>query len=218
MICASYYTFNDDDMGFNYKFVAYPDAKVISAADYLCLSKAITDATKATAAYEVAKYLTYGSEGINARYEIVQNNPDLELTGLPIVTDTTLTATWFNYVTLPGVKEVYDKVVSGDIQVIVECNKATPGYLTARFNQLTGVVIEGLRGDSQYKIGDFIWDVCGGDIALAQYRQYMNDELETLINSNIVDASSKIQNVVAKDVASRLSPVKPELPEGETAQ
>jgi multiple sugar transport system substrate-binding protein len=213
---ASYYSFSDE-ITFNYKFVAYPDAKVISAADYICLSKAITDPAKATAAYEVAKYLTYGADGINARYEIVNTNTNLELSGLPIVTNAELTSNWFNYVTLPGVKEVYDKVVSGDIQVIVECNKATPGYLTARFNQLTGVIIEGLRGDSEYKIGDFIWDVCGGDITLAQYRQYMNDELETLINSNIVNATGKINEVVAADLVNRLSPVVP-TPEGEAAQ
>ena len=213
---ASYYTFSDE-ISFNYKFVAYPDAKVISAADYLCISKAINDNAKATAAYEVAKYLTYGSEGLTARYEIVEGNANLQLTGLPIVTNAELTENWFNYVTLPGVKEVYDKVVSGDIQVIVECNKATPGYLTARFNQLTGVIIEGLRGDSEYKIGDFIWDVCGGDITLAQYRQYMTDALETTINSNIVSATAKINEVVAADLANRLSPVVP-TPEGDTAQ
>ena len=79
------------------------------------------------------------------------------------------------------------------------------------------VLIEGLRGDSEYKIGDFIWDVCGGDITLAQYRQYMNGELETLINSNIVNATGKINEVVAADLVNRLSPVVP-TPEGEAAQ
>ena len=209
---ASYYTFNDDEMAFDYKFVAYPDAKVISAADYLCISKATTHPDEA---YEVAKYLTYGSTGINTRYEIVSANENIKLTGLPIVTDAALTANWFNYVTLPGVKEVYDKVVAKEIQVIVECNKATPGYLTARFNQLTGVIIEGLRGDSEYKIGDFIWDVCGGDINLNQYRTYMTDELETTINKNIVDAYANINKVVAEDLPNRVSPT-PVLPEGET--
>jgi multiple sugar transport system substrate-binding protein len=209
---ASYYTFNDEEMSFDYKFVAYPDAKVISAADYLCISKATTHPDEA---YEVAKYLTYGSEGINTRYEIVSANPDLKLTGLPIVTDAALTANWFNYVTLPGVKEVYDKVVNKEITVIVECNKATPGYLTARFNQLTGVIIEGLRGDSEYKIGDFIWDVCGGDININQYRTYMTDELEATINKNIVDAYANINKVVAEDLPNRVSPT-PVVPEGET--
>ena len=210
---ASYYTFNDDNMEFEYKFVAYPDAKVISAADYLCISKATAYPDEA---FEVAKYLTYGAEGINARYEIVESDPEnMKLTGLPIVTDATLTANWFEYITLPGVKEVYNKVVSNEIQVIVECNKATPGYLTARFNQLTGVVIEGLRGDAEYKIGDFIWDVCGGDINLNQYRTYMTDELEAKINKNIKDAYADINKVVAEDLPNRVSP-KPVTPEGET--
>ena len=208
---ASYYTFNEEEMDFNYKFVAYPDAKVISAADYVCISKATTHPDEA---FEVAKFLTYGSEGIQTKYEIVQADSEMQLTGLPIVTNQELTSKWFDYVTLPGVKEVYDKVVTGEITVIVECNKATPGYLTARFNQLTGVIIEGLRGDAEYKIGDFIWDVCGGQISLNQYRAYMTDDLETLINKNIVDAYAKINAVVAEDLPNRVSPtpVTPEVP------
>ena len=210
-------SFDEEKMGFNYKFIAYPDAKVISVADYFCLSKAIKDPKKATQAYEIAKYLTFGADGINARYEIVAANADIELAGLPMVNNPELTAKWFDYVTLKGVKEVYDKVQNNEIQVIVEPNKAVPGYANARFNQLTGVIIEGLRGDSEYKINDFIWDVCGGDISVAQYTQYMTDELEAKINDNIVQANAKVAEIVAADLTNRLSPVVP-APEGETAQ
>jgi multiple sugar transport system substrate-binding protein len=190
---ATYYYFNDENINFNYKFIGYPDGKVISAADYLCVSK-ITKNEEA--AYEVAKYLSFGEEGIKTRFELLEENPNLNLSGLPVNMNENITSKWFEYIQLPGVKEVYEKVGRGEIKVIVEGNKTIPGYLNSRFNQLTGVVIEGLRGDSEYRIGDLIWDVCSGDITFEQYRMYMTEDLEYLININIIDAYSKILRIV----------------------
>ena len=205
---ASYYTFDEKNMDFDWEFVALPNGKVIAALDYLCISKATV---RPDEAFEVAKFMTYGADGINTRYEVVDENEELSLSGLPINTDMEVSGKWFDYVGLPGVKEVYEKVSEGKITVIVEPNKTTPGYLQARFHQKTGVVIEGLRGDAEYAIGDFVWDVALGSVTVSQYRAAMTDELEALINKNITDAYKAIKAIVDADRPNRVAPKVPEV-------
>ena len=205
---ASYYTFDEENMDFNWKFVGLPNGKVIAALDYLCISKATV---RPDEAFEVAKFMTYGAEGINTRYEVVEENEEMKLQGLPINTDMTISGKWFDHVGLPGVKEVYEKVSEGKISVIVEPNKTTPGYLSARFHQKTGVVIEGLRGDTEYAVGDFVWDVSLGQVTISQYRAAMTDQLEETINLNISSAYETIKAIVDVDKVNRVAPKVPEV-------
>ena len=175
-----------ENLDFNYSFISYPDAKVITASDYLCISKATKNKE---AAYEVAKYVTFGEAGLTAMFDIIDNNPDanLSLTGIPLNTKKALSDRWFTYIKMNGLKETFDKVNSGDITVIVEGNKSVPGFLKARYNFSTGIQIEGVRGGAILTIGDFIWDVCGGDISVNDYITYMTEELENRINQEIAN-------------------------------
>lgn len=188
---ATYYSFNIDEEDMNYKFIAYPDARVVSAADFLCISRS---ASNPEAAFEVAKYLSYGQAGLTACYELAETG-EVKLTGLPITTNKTLTDKWFDYVTLPGVKEVYEKVVSGDIEVMVEGNKSVPGFKNARFDFQTGISIEGVRNGDPLTIGDFIWDVCEGSISINDYTTKMTKELADKINEEIVKAYDEISKL-----------------------
>lgn len=188
---ASYYSISDK-ADFSYKFVAYPDGKVVSASDYMCVSRSCKNPE---AAYEVAKFLTYGADGINARYEIVEANNEIKLAGLPINTDTTLTSKWFDYVTLRGVKDVYEKVVAGEIDVLVEGNKSIPGFIDARFKMMTGVKIDGLRGGAELNMSDFIWDTCSGAISVSQYVSIMTADKTAEVNSKISSAYAKIKEL-----------------------
>lgn len=190
MQAATYYSLGELD--FDWKFVGYPDGKVVSAADFLCISKACKNPE---AAFEVAKFFTYGADGYNARYEILEENPDIALTGLPINTDTTLTEKWFDYITLPGAEEVYQKVSSGDIEVIVEGLKTVPGFQSARFTYNTGITIEGVRDGATLSIGDFIWDVCEGKISINDYISNMTAERAGKINEEITNAFAAIENL-----------------------
>lgn len=187
---ATYYSFNDLD--FEWKFVGYPDGKVVSAADFLCISKSCKNPE---AAYEVAKFLSFGADGINARYDILKEDDSITLTGLPINTDTTVTAKWFDYITVPGAQEVYEKVIAGEIEVLVEGLKTVPGFQSARYKYNTGITIEGVRGGATLTIGDFIWDVCEGTITVPQYIENMTTARADLINKEITDAFNAIKNV-----------------------
>lgn len=176
-----------DNVDFNYSFVSYPDAKVVSATDYMCISRATKNQA---AAYEVAKYMTFGEAGLNAMFDIIDNNPDanLSLSGIPLNTKQELSDRWFSYIKLKGLKETFDKVASGDIQVIVEGNKYVPGFLTARYNFNTGLSFEGVRGGALLTIGDFIWDVCNGDISVNDYITSMTEALANKINAEVKNA------------------------------
>ena len=176
---------------FNWKFVGYPDGKVVVASDYLCISSVCKNPE---IAFEVAKFLSYGSAGINARYEILDADKEgkIQFTGFPINTDTTVTSKWFNYITIPGAKEVYDKVLAGEIEALVEGNKTVPGFQSARFDYDTGIIIDGVRDNSPLKIGALIWDVCEGLISIDDYIANMTQARADLINKEITDAYKKL--------------------------
>ena len=180
---------------FNYKFVGSPDKRVVSAGDFLCISAACQNKE---AAYEVAKFLSYGSAGIQARYKIVKENDKIDLTGLPVNVDPTVTSEWFNYVEMKGVKEIYDQVVAGEYKVIVEGNKTIPGFVNARFKAETGIKFDDVRGGAILTIGDLIWDVCEGAIEVGAYKNAMTQDRADLLNKEVKDADAKIKEIQAK--------------------
>lgn len=176
-----------DDIDFDYKFIGFPNSKVISAPDYSCISK---NTEYPQEAYDFLKFMTFGSAGIQKRFDIIDNNKDanLSVAGLPITTNKTLYEKWFNYVDINGLKEVYDKVADGSMQVLVEGHKSIPGFESARFTFSTGISIPGVRDGAPLTIGDFLWDVCSGDITINQYTTNMTDDLANRLNKEVDNA------------------------------
>lgn len=191
MQAATYGSAMEDVADFNWKFVGYPDGKVVVASDYLCISSVTKNPE---IAYEVAKFLSFGAAGINARYEILDADTEgkIQFTGFPINTDTTVTAKWFDYISIPGAKEVYDKVLAGEIEALVEGNKTVPGFQSARFSYDTGIVIDGVRDGASLTIGNLIWDVCEGSVSMDDYIANMTQARADLINKQITDAYNKL--------------------------
>lgn len=173
-----------ENTDFNCSFISYPDAKVTASTDFLCISRSTKNKE---AAFEVAKYMTYGEVGLKATFNIIDENPDakLSLTGLPLNTTQELSDKWFTYIKMKGLKETFDKVAKNEIDVIVEGNKTIPGFLKARYTFNTGISFEGVRGGALLTIGDFIWDVCGGDISINDYTAKMTKELCDKINEEV---------------------------------
>ena len=176
---------------FDYKFIGFPDKKVISSADYMCVSAV---SKNKEAAYKVAKYLTFGLQGIQDKVSIIQANPgeNLKLKGLPVTTNPEVTSIWFDYVTLLGLEETFLAVAAGTVDVLVEPNKSVPGYDKARFSYETGISIPGVRGGAALKIGDILWDACGGDITMDDYVINMTDDLIATLNKIIEDSYSEL--------------------------
>ena len=146
----------------------------------------------------MAKFLTFGEAGIKARYKIVKENKDIDLTGLPVNNDPELTGEWFDYVEMKGVKEIYDQVVAGEYTVLVEGYKTIPGFEGARFTDDTGIKIDGVRFDQTIKIGDLIWDVCEGAITIGQYKSNMTAEKVELLNQTLKESLQKMKDAQSK--------------------
>lgn len=179
------------------EFVGYGDGRVVSVSDYMCISRA----TKTPElAFEVAKYLSYGVEGTLDKFECVEeaNDKKISITGLPVVNNEEIAEKWFEYITLDGVKEVYEKVCSGEMTLIVEGNKSIPGYQEARFDATTLLSYTEVRGGKVLTMTDFIWDVCSGTISIDTYISDMDNTLATQINKYIKDAYAAIEDVASK--------------------
>lgn len=187
-----------DSRGFDVHFVGYPGGRVVSASDYMCVSRS---SKNKELAFEVAKYLTYGEEGYQARFDIIDSErakdpkSKLSVTGLPVVNNSKIASKWFEYVTLDGVEEVYNKVSSGEMVLIVEGNKSIPGFLDARFQASTNLAYPDVRGGATLNMSDFIWDVCSGSIPVGTYINDMNEALAKQLNKYVEDAYAQIAEV-----------------------
>ena len=190
-----------DSSSLDVEFIGYPGGRVVSASDYMCISRATKNAELA---YEVAKYLTFGVYGYESRFAIAEEErtkdpkTTITITGLPVVNNAEIADKWFDFIALDGVEEVYNLVSSGEMVLIVEGNKSVPGFQDARFLATTGLSYENVRGGEVLTIGNFIWDVCSGSIAVDQYISDMSEGLAAQLNKNVSDAYEQIAAVAAK--------------------
>ena len=177
-------TFEQTD--FNCVFTTYPDKRVIAATDFLCISRS---SKNPEVAYEIAKFLTFGADGANAMFDILDKNPDagLSVTCIPLNTKPEISSKWFTYIKMAGLQEVFEEVNKGNVEVIVEGNKTVPGFLKARYHFNTAISIDTVRGGALLTIGDLLWETCNGNITVNDYRNYMTKELCDKINALVAD-------------------------------
>jgi len=188
---------NDIDGLFDYDFVGVPDGKVIGVSDFFGVSKSAVDKE---AAYIVAKYLTFGEQGITDAFDIItdaKTNEDktLSMPGLPINETAAIITLWFNTIPQPGFKLAYEKAAAGDVQVLIEGNKYIPGFSIARFSYDTGIDALITRPNnspgSTLSIGDFIYDASLGKI---NYSDYMNSQISGALNYELLKAQVELNN------------------------
>lgn len=181
------------------EFVGYPGGNVISISDYMCISRATKNPELA---FEVAKYLSYGVKGTMDKFAIVEeaNDPEtVAITGLPVVNNEEIIEKWFDYITLDGVLEVYEKVAAGEMTLLVEGKSSIPGLEEARFDATTGLAYEEVNGGATLNMSEFIWATCSGSISIDTYISDMNSTLAAQINKGIKDAYAQIAVVASKE-------------------
>ena len=193
---------NAANAGFDVHFVGLPGGKVVSAPDYYSISKTTADLE---AAYEVAKWLTFGTDGLTEMFNIIETVvPDtaagevtLSVSGLPINNTQSIIDKWFVNYPVPGVKEIYEAAAAGQVEVLVEGFKYVPGYVTARWGYNTGIDALISRPNnapgSTLSIGDLIWDAQFNKI---NYNEYMTAELQTLINFELLKARLALEEAM----------------------
>lgn len=188
---------NATNAGFDVQFIGVPGNRVVGVSDYYAISKTTANLE---AAYEVAKWLTFGTAGLNSMFNIIENTTPgegevaLAVSGLPISTVPSIVNKWFTNYPVAGVKEIYEAAAAGTVTVLVEGNKFVPGFITARYTYNTGIDALISRPNnnpgSTLSIGDLLWDAQFGKLV---YADHMTQELETLINYELLKAQLALE-------------------------
>lgn len=188
--------------GFDLQFIGVPGNKVVGVSDFYGISKTANDLE---AAYEVAKWMTFGTDGLNEMFNIIETAvPDTEngevllgVSGLPISTVQSIIDEWFADYPVYGVQEIFEAAAAGEVEVLVEGNKFVPGFITARFTYNTGIDATISRPNanpgSTLSIGDLLWDAQFGKLV---YADYMTQELQNLINYEFVKAQLELNQAM----------------------
>lgn len=187
---------NVDEL-FNYDFVGLPDGRAIGVSDYLGIS-ATADVE---AAYIVARWLTFGVDGINAAFDIIDEASDagvtLTMNGMPMNETPAISERWFEAFPKPGFQRAFEAAAAGELEVLVEGNKSVPGFIEARFTFDTGIDAQisrpGAPAGATLSIGDLIWDAGRGDIVLADH---MDTALANALNARFQNAQDAFETAL----------------------
>jgi len=163
------------NLNFDSKFIGVPGGRFTLVGDFMGISKS---SKNPSAAYEFAKFMTFGKDGIMKRIEL---NTDGSYTSLPLTTDSSVLDKYFANGAYNGLKEAYDHIDDA----IVEGVKIVPGYIKSRWEAPTGVKI----GDKENaNLADLIWDSMRGNTKIEDYA----DQINKLANDEYKKAADAI--------------------------
>lgn len=149
------------NLNFNSRFIGVPGGRFALVGDFMGIAKS---SANPEAAYEFAKFMTFGKDGILKRIEL---NVDGSYTSLPLTTDASVLDQYFASGAYPGLKEAYESID----QAIIEGVKFVPGYVRSRWQAPTGVKI----GDNDNaSIGDLIFHSTKGNVRFEDYADQAN--------------------------------------------
>lgn len=120
------------------RFIATPGGRTPIVGDYIGISKTCANPQ---AAYELAKFMSFGIDGINQR--LTEDKTGYEYNSLPLTTDAAVLARYFAVPgRMPGLEEAFENIDNG----IVESYKVVPGYPNSRWFAKTGLTIPKTSG------------------------------------------------------------------------
>ena len=148
-------------LNFRSKFIGVPGGRFVLVGDFMGISKSSKHPKEA---YEFAKFMTFGKDGILKRMEL---NTDGSYTSLPLTTDQSVLDRYFASGAYPGLEEAFAQIDNA----IVEGVKIVPGYVRSRWEAPTGVKI----GDKDNAtLGDLIFDSMRGTTRIEDYADQIN--------------------------------------------
>lgn len=148
------------------KFTSLPNGKCVIIPDYIFIGKTTAHPQEA---YEFAKFMSFGKEGILTRLDLLEADSTLMWSSLPLNTDEEIVERFFANFPIEGAKEVYENMEGN---AIVEAFKFTPGYANARWNAPTGIK----AGENENAtIGQVIESCVKGELNIDDYAQQLTD-------------------------------------------
>lgn len=157
----------------DFEFIGLPGDRNAMTLDYLGISK---NTKNAEAAYEFAKYMSFGKDGFMKRMELSEKN-GLELATLPLSSDEEVNNRYWETVTVSGLEEVNNRLENAMFDPL----KIIPGYAQARFEGETGLKV----GDSDNAtMGAFLNGCIRGEV---NYQDYA-DQIQKLAQQFYEDA------------------------------
>ena len=170
------------ERSFTSEFIGLPNGKLVIIPDYQFIGKTTKHPQEA---YDFAKFMSYGKEGILKRLEIVEANEGINWVALPLNSDSEIVDKYFANFPVEGVKTAYEAMAGN---TIVEAYKFTPGYTNARWNALTGIK----AGESDNAtIAEVITACRNGSLNIDDYAEQLNK----LANQYISEEAAIIDEV-----------------------
>lgn len=163
----------------DFSFIGTPGSRNAMTLDYIGVSK---NTKNAEAAYEFAKYMSFGKEGFLKRIELSEQE-GLELATLPLTTNKEVSEKYWENVTVDGLEEVNDNLENAMFDPL----KVVPGYVQARFEGETGLKV----GDKENaNVWELLEASIKGDI---NYQDYAS-QLQKLAQSFYEDALNSMND------------------------
>lgn len=176
---------NEKSSSFDKSFIGTPGGVTPIIGDYLGISPTCEEPEYA---YDFARYMSFGTEGILKRLELDTNND--EFSSLPLTTDEDVIDEYFKTSRIGGLEEVFATIDNG----IVEGVKVIPGYINSRWNrrvgQTTTITVDG-ESITNPKIGQVIDQCWLGNLTWASYAQ----GLEDVANAAYQSALQRFENL-----------------------
>lgn len=167
------------------KFIGTPGGRVPIIGDYLGISKT---SKNAEIAYQFAKYMSYGTDGINKRLQL--DTTGKEFSALPLSTRQDVIDNYFALTRINGLKEAFEQIDKG----IVESVKVVPGYGRSRWLARMGssitITVDGVSTTNP-QIGQVIDQCWLGTISIADWKESLN----TIANKAYNDAINKFKSL-----------------------
>ncbi|XID92563.1 ABC transporter substrate-binding protein [Paenibacillaceae bacterium WGS1546] len=149
------------NLNFESKFVGMPGGRFALVGDFMGIAQSSEHPAEA---YQFAKFMTFGKDGILKRMEL---NTDGSYTSLPLTTDPGILEQYFATNNYEGLREAFDNID----QAIVEGVKIVPGYVRSRWEAPTGVK----AGDKDNaNLGDLIHHSVHGQTKIEDYAEQIN--------------------------------------------
>jgi len=168
-------SFINGDLPFDVDLLPLPNEKIIVVPDFIYIGSTTQHPAEA---YELAKWMTYGYDGIFAKMDIIKNTEGASFSGVPLTAGKIPELDEFfleNYSDeLPNFIKMYYSLSEKPENAYMEPFKTLPGFQMSFFDADTGVI--GKVGDEEKSLtmGQLVAAIIRGEKQLADYASEMD--------------------------------------------